>query len=131
MVFEEFFNERVQLPIQLVICMQGCKVLTNDALKDELTDVRERLIIVILADGEVDVATGYKTVHHTNEHLDIFVNLFVHIILLQRLSLRRQALKLLHELYHEARGLFVDDEAINGPSIEFESICSVIDQLIE
>lgn len=80
MILEEFFDKRVQLPIQLIVCMQGCEVLADDTLEYKLTNVRERLIVVILANGKVDVPTGYETVHHANEYLDVFVYLLVHVV---------------------------------------------------
>ena len=87
MILEEFFDERIQLPIQLIVCVQGCKVLADDALEDKLTYVRERLIVVIFANGKVDVPTGYEAVHHTNEYLNVFVYLLVHVVVFQWLAL--------------------------------------------
>lgn len=131
MILEELFNEGVQLPVQLVVGVQGREVLADDALEDQLAHVRECLIVVVLADRKVDVPARNEAVHHADEHLDVLVDLLVHVVVLQRLALRRQALELLHELDHEAGRLLVDDEAVDGPRVELEAITGIVDELVE
>ena len=54
-VLEDRLDEGVELAVEFVVALERGQVLAYDALEDELADMREGLVVVVLADGEVDV----------------------------------------------------------------------------
>ena len=89
----------------------------------------ESLVRVVLAHGEVDVFASQEVLHHANQDFEVLIYLFVSIILLKRLAIAGEALESLQEFDHEASRFSVHDKAIDGPSIELQSIGGIVHEL--
>ena len=112
--------------VDLFVSLQLLEVALGYAGEDHLGQDCENAIIVVLANGKVHVVACDHVVVQLTDDLDV-LPLFLVDIRLDLLLL--ETVPQLEQLNHILRRLFEDDQAINGPGVETQSVVPVEDQL--
>ena len=115
----------MKLPLQFVILPNLFDVLVFDALQQEQGQVYETGVLVEITDCKVDELTLYTAANHLHQQLEELVMLRVRVVL-DVVGVRVQAVERSHEILHDGLGLFEDDEAVNIPGIEADSVAAVV-----
>ena len=126
---EELLDERENCFVQFLVLRHVLQVLVEDALEDLLADLSQRLVLVVLANSEVDVLAPQEVQHHTHKYFQILVDLFVPVVVPQWLPVTRKALIFLQESAHGRDRLLEHDESIDGPGVELQSARRVVHQV--
>jgi hypothetical protein len=102
MLLEETLDKVILKPVELFVLKYLLLILVENALEHTLTNLSEGEVLVVLADGEIDVITQYEFLEHPHQNLLEAKNLLVKISLPQRLALDVETIKDLHKLKYEA-----------------------------
>lgn len=127
-VAEEVAHHEGALLVDLAVALQLREVAQGDGAEDQLGQDGEDAVVVVLADGEINVVSRNHVVVQRAQLLQVqplpLVRVLLHVFFLK-------ALPQLQKLHCVLRRLLEYDQAVDVPSIEAHSVVPVVDQLSE
>jgi hypothetical protein len=128
MVFEEGLDKLEESSVELLVSLERSDIDGSHALEDELGELGEGVVVVVLTDREVYEVARYAV--YVDLHLDsnVFVEFLVDV---SGDSLGGHAFKSLQVLADNFGDLLEDNESVNVPGVESESVAPIVHHLAQ